>query len=259
MDEPLPAAKLGIPRSGADGKGAPRGPALSLPSRRAPWPSSGSGVAPVAFRPQTARQAGNPCYPCQPMATKSRYGAFCDFRAADYIKLYRLDIDVMLRDIFVRQRTERNRLVGHQQPLPLEYCVLEGVGAVANGLRIGQDAEGFDRSIVEISGYIHDEENLLTFELRPSAKLVWNQTNDLFPRLVVYIPNKLSQRLIELYVTKRIDRVKLNTQIAVFGEEIGNLDGLPEGFPPLGDADHPAFSPRARCGLLSVVASLRKN
>ena len=33
IDEPLPAEKLGIPRGGANGKGAPRGPALSLPSR----------------------------------------------------------------------------------------------------------------------------------------------------------------------------------------------------------------------------------
>ena len=33
MDEPPPSEKLGIPRGGADGKGAPRGPGLSLPSR----------------------------------------------------------------------------------------------------------------------------------------------------------------------------------------------------------------------------------
>jgi len=115
------------------------------------------------------------------MTIKSRYNAFGDFRAADYIKLYRLDIDVMLRDIFVRRRTEGNGLSDHQQPLPLEYCVLEGVGAAASSLRVGQEGEGVDRFIVEIAGYIDDEENLLT--LRRSAKMVWNKTNDHSPRM----------------------------------------------------------------------------
>src|SRR5271166_5949348 len=126
------------------------------------------------------------------MTIKSRYSAFGNFRTADYIKLYWLDVDVMLRDIFVRPRTEWNRLIRHQQPLPLEYCVLEGVGAVANRLGFGQEREGVDRFIVEIAGYIDDEENRLTPELRPSAQLVWNKTNDRSPRLDIYIPNKLS-------------------------------------------------------------------
>ena len=151
------------------------------------------------------------------MAIRSLYSAFGDFSMADYIKLYWLHIDVMLRDIFVRQRTERNRLISHQQPLPPEYCVLEGVGAVANRLGVGQEGEGVDRFIVEIAGYIDDGENLLTFDFRPSAKLVWRKTSDRSPRLDIYIPNKLSRRLIELFATKRIDRVKLHTQIAVIG------------------------------------------
>jgi hypothetical protein len=205
-----------------------------------------------------ARREGNPCDRSKPKAVKSRCSAFGDFRAADYTKLYWLHIDVMLRDIFVRQRTERNRLISRQQQLPLEYCVLEGVGAVANRLRVGQEGEGFDRFIVEIAGYIDDEENRLTFELRSEAKMIWNKTNDHSPRLDIYIPNKLSRPLMELYVTKRIDRVKLHTQIAVIGEEIGNLDDFPEGFPLLGDADHLYFR-RAQCGLFSVITSLRKN
>jgi len=182
------------------------------------------------------------------MTIKSRHSAFGDFRAADYIKLYWVHVDVTLRDIFVRQRTERNRLSSHQQPLPLDYCVLEGVGAVVNSLRVGQQGEGFDRFIVEIAGYIDREENLLTFELRPSAKMVWIKTNYHTSRLDIYIPNNLSHRLIELYVTKRIDRIKLHTQIAVIREEMGNLDGFPEGFPLLGDADHLYFR-HAQCGL----------
>src|SRR5271166_4694294 len=130
------------------------------------------------------------------MTMKSRYSAFGDFRTADCVKLYWLHIDVMLRDIFVRQRTERDRLIRHQQALPLEYCVLEGVGAVANRLGVGQKGEDVDRFIVEIAGHIDDEENLLTFDFHRSAKIVWNQTHHHSPRLDIYIPNNLSRRLI---------------------------------------------------------------
>jgi len=44
MDEPLPAAKLRIPRSGADGKGARRGPRAESPIAR-----GGSGRGALAF------------------------------------------------------------------------------------------------------------------------------------------------------------------------------------------------------------------
>jgi hypothetical protein len=243
-------------------QGAPRGPRAEPPIAR------GSGRGASAFlglrrrarclSATTGEAGGQPCGRSQPVTMKSRYSTFGDFRTAAYIKLYSLHVDVMLRDIFVRQRTERNRVISHQQPLPLEYCVLEGVGAVANTLRVGQEGEGFDRFIVEIGGYIDDEENHLTFDFRPPAKMVWNKTNDHSPRLDIYIPNNLSRRLIELYGTKRIDRVKLHTQIAVIAEQIGNLDGFPEGFPLLGDADHLYFR-RAQCGLLSVITSLGKN
>jgi len=97
--------------------------------------------------------------------------------------------------------------------------------------------EGVDHFIVEIPGYVDDEENRLTFQFRPSAKMVWNKTNDPSPRLEIYIPNNLSQRLIELYITKRIDRVELLKKIATFGEGVGNLDLFPQDFPLLAEAD----------------------
>jgi hypothetical protein len=191
------------------------------------------------------------------MAIKSRSSAFGDFRAPDYIELYWLHVDVTLRDIFVRQRTNRDRLITPQRPLPLEYYVLEGVGDVVNRLRVGQDEEGFDRFVVEIAGYIGDKD-LLTFESRPPAKMVWNKTNDHSPRLDIYIPKHLSRRLIELYVTKRIDRVQFYTKIAVNREEIDNLDGFPERLLLLSDADRLYFH-HAQCGLFSVITSLGKN
>jgi hypothetical protein len=183
--------------------------------------------------------------------TKFLYSQFGDFRTADYIELSWLGVDVFLRDIFVRQRTEQNRLSGHRQGLPLEYCVLEGVGAVAN--RLSQEREAVDYFIVEIVGYVDDEDNRLTFQFRPAAKMVWNKANDHSPRLYIYIPNNLSRHLTELFVTKRIDRVELLMQIVTIGEGIGNLDFFPQDFQLLAEAD------RSRCGLLSVTTSLEKN
>jgi hypothetical protein len=191
------------------------------------------------------------------MAIKSRSSGFDDFKIADHIKQYWLHVDVILRDIFVRQRTRQDRLITIQRPLPLEYHVLEGVGNVVNRLRVGHDEEGFDRFVVEIAGNI-DDEDLWTFESRLSAKMVWHKTNDHSPRLDIYVPKHLSRRLIELYITKRIDRVQLYTKIAVIVEETGTLDGFPEGFPLLGDVDHLHFR-RAHCRLLSVMTSLGKN
>jgi hypothetical protein len=143
--------------------------------------------------------------------TKYLYGQFGDFRTADYIELSWLGVDVFLRDIFVRQRTEQNRLSGHRQGFPLEYCVLEGVGAVSN--RLGQEKEGVEYFIVEISGYVDDEDNRLTFQFRPSAKMVWNKTNEHSQKMDIHIPNSLSRHLIELFVTKRIDKVEGDMRI----------------------------------------------
>jgi hypothetical protein len=187
------------------------------------------------------------------MVTKFLDSQFGDFRTVDYIELSWLGIDVLLRDIFVRQQTDQNRLSAHWQGLPLEYCVLEGVGTVANSLNVDQEGEGLGHFIVEIAGYVEDGENRLTLQFYPSAILVWNKTNDRYPRLGIYIPNRLTRHLIELFVSKRIDRVELLTQIVTVGKGIGNLDRFPQNFPLLAGAD------RSPCGLLSVTTSLEKN
>jgi hypothetical protein len=192
------------------------------------------------------------------MAIESRYSVYGGFRTARYSKLYWLNIDVTLRDIFFQQGAERNRIIRHQQPLSLEYCVLEGLGAVANVLTVGLEGMDFDRFLVDITGYVDDEANHSIYELRPTGKMIWSKTNERSPRLDIYIPNNLSRHLIELYVTKRIDRVQLSIQIAVIGDQAGNLNGLPDGFPLVSEADH-LFFRRVQCELLSVYTSIGKN
>ena len=192
------------------------------------------------------------------MAIGSRYNTYSSFRAVGYSKLYWLDIDVVLRNILYRRRTEPARIISYQQPLSLEYCVLEGIGAVANALTVGQEPADVHQFVVHIAGYTEDEEDNPSFGLRPTAKMVWKNLNEHSLRSDIYISIILFRHLVELYVTKRIDRVQLSIQIAVIGEHLGSLDVLPEGFPLLGEAGHLHFR-RMQCDLLSVYTSLAKN
>ncbi len=192
------------------------------------------------------------------MVRESRYRFFHDFRTAGYSRLYWLDVDVTLRDIFFRQRAVQSRIIRLQQSSSLEYCVLEGVGAVANALSVGQGGIDFDRFMVYISGYYDEEEYSLSYELRPPARMIWDKTDDRPPRLEIHIPRIISRRLIELYVTKRIDNVKLSMQIAVAGDQMGDANNPTERFPLLSEAEHLAF-PRVQCELLSVYTSIGKS
>jgi hypothetical protein len=192
------------------------------------------------------------------MAIESRFRAYGDFRSVRYSRLYWLDIDVVLRSISYRRRIEPNNIVPHSPPLKLEYCVLEGLGAVANALTVGPKGIDFDRFMVSIAGQVEVEQSSFGLELRSSARMIWNDTDGRSPRLDIYIPSSLSRHLVELYVTKRINQIQLSIQIAVSGDDVDNLQGLPEGFPLLGEADHLYFR-RSHCELLSVYTSLGKN
>jgi len=109
------------------------------------------------------------------MAIRSRYCAFGDFRAADCVKL----------------------------------C------CVANRLGVGQEEEGVDQFIVEIAGYIDDEENYLTFDLRAAAKLV-SHKRTIAPRGWTFIFPIHFRNALELYIAERINGVKLHTQCGSF-------------------------------------------
>jgi len=142
--------------------------------------------------------------------------------------------------------------------LSLEYCVLEGVGAVANAVTVGQEAMDIDQFVVHIAGCDEDEDDRPSFELRPSARMVWKHLEGRAPRSELYISNNLLRHLVELYVTKRIDRVQLSIQIAVIGENGHGGEAPPDGVPLLGEAGHLHFR-RTQCELLSVYTSLTKN
>jgi hypothetical protein len=74
-------------------------------------------------------------------------------------------------------------------------------------------------------------------------------------RLEIYISNNMLRHLVELYVTKRIDKVAMFMQIAVIGEPTANADASPEILPLLDQTGHLYFR-HTQCELLSVFTSL---
>ena len=68
--------------------------------------------------------------------------------------------------------------------------------------------------------------------------------------------NNMLRHLVELFVTKRIDFVKLSLQLRTFKDRIGNFEmASPDGFPLLSEAGRLYFR-RSQCELLSVYASM---
>jgi hypothetical protein len=90
-------------------------------------------------------------------------------------KLYWLNIEVNINDILFRQRAiQHNTLVHPPRPLTLEYCVLRGIGAVANALTVGEKGTDFDHFVVDLASFMQSEENYL--EARPSARMTWSDS-----------------------------------------------------------------------------------
>ncbi len=88
------------------------------------------------------------------------------------------------------------------------------------------------------------------------CRLVWDRASDRSWRSKIYISNNMLRHLVELFVTKRIDFVKLSLQLRTFKDRIGNFEmASPDGFPLLSEAGHLYFR-RSQCELLSVYASM---
>jgi hypothetical protein len=169
-------------------------------------------------------------------------------------KLYWLNIELNINDILFRQRVlQHNTLVHPPRPLTLQYCVLHGIGAVANALTVGEKGEDFDHFVVNLASFMQSEENYL--EARPSATMTWSEVDPRSQRLEIYISNNMLRHLVELYVTKRIDNVAMFMQIAVIAEPFANIGVSPEILPFLDQTGHLYFR-HTQCELLSVFTSL---
>jgi hypothetical protein len=168
-------------------------------------------------------------------------------------KLYWLNIELNINNILFRQQLRQKNMLVHPRPSTLEYCVLHGVGAVANALAVGENGTDFDHFVVDLASFMQNEEKNL--EERPSARMIWTEADPRSPHLEIYISNNTLRHLVELYVTKRIDKVAMFMQIAVIAEPVTNTGDSPEILPLLDQTGHLYFR-HTQCELLSVFTSL---
>jgi hypothetical protein len=170
-------------------------------------------------------------------------------------RLYWLDIDVTFSDIIRQQRIISSHDIARLLPSSLEYSVLNGVGTVANALSVGDSGKSFDRFEVDVAAFVQTNEYFEPYELHRSAKMIWNDVDDQSPRLEIHVQPKMLRHLVELYVTKRIDRVIMSMKIAVTRQPIADRSS---GFEllPLLDQNGRLYFRGTQSELLSVRASL---
>jgi hypothetical protein len=170
-------------------------------------------------------------------------------------KLYWLNIELNISNILFRQRLIQSNILVHPRALTLHYCVLRGIGAVANALTVGERGADFDHFVVDVASLMQNEEHYR--EARPSARMIWSEADPRSPRLEIFILNNMLRHLVELYVTKRIDKVAMFMQIAVIAEPFANTGTSPEILPLLDQTGHLYFK-HTQCELLSVFTYLAR-
>jgi hypothetical protein len=170
-------------------------------------------------------------------------------------RLYWLDIDVNFREIVRQSRMIPSGIDIGRPRSSLQYSVLQGAGAVANALSVGEKGTTFHNFQVDVAALVQPDHNITPAERYRSARMIWNEVDVRSPRLEIYVQTKMLRHLVELYVTKRIDTVIMSMKIAVVLETI--VDTSPDSeLLPILDRDGRLYFRRTHCELLSVHASL---
>ena len=170
-------------------------------------------------------------------------------------RLYWLDIDVEFDNIMRQERMIPRDQIARLPPSSLQYSILNGVGTVENALSVGNSDMTFNRFEVDVAAFIQTDEYFEPAELNRSAKMIWNDVDIEAPRLEIYVQPKMLRHLVELYVSKRIDRVIMSMKIAITRQPVGGA-GSGSDLLPLLDRDGRLYFRRTQCELLSVQASL---
>jgi hypothetical protein len=175
-------------------------------------------------------------------------------RADSRSRLYWLNIDVTFNDIIRQERIIPRHQAAHLPLSSLQYSILNGVGTVENALSVGNSETTFNRFEVDVAAFVQTDEYFEPAELNRSAKMLWNDVDVEAPRLEIYVQPKMLRHLVELYVSKRIDKVIMSMKIAIMRQLIGGAGG--SELLPLLDRDGRLYFRRTQCELLSVRASL---
>jgi hypothetical protein len=188
------------------------------------------------------------------MATETGPASFRE-RPDSRSKLYWLDVDVTFHDVIRQQRMIPSDHIVRRSSSFLKYSILQGVGAVANALSVGDRTRAFDRFEVDVAAFVQTDEEIEHSQSHRSAKMIWNELDVRSPRLEIYVQTKMLRHLVELYVTKRIDTVIMSMKIEIVRQIIADADTDSELLPLL-DKDGHLYFRRTQCELLSVQASL---
>jgi hypothetical protein len=190
------------------------------------------------------------------MATEAHHRLF-GHRADPSSQLYWLDIYVNFNRITRPYRMLSSNLVARRPTLPSQYCVLHGVGAVTNAVAVVDKEINFDHFVADVMAFVETGNDLPNHEIHRSAKMVWSEADLRSPRLELYIQNNMLRHLVELYVTKRIDLVKMSMKIAVIEWPVA-VEGPVNEILPLLYKDGHLYFRNAQCELPSVRASIAR-
>jgi len=169
---------------------------------------------------------------------------------AIFANMYWVDVDVALNGIIRRQLPSPLKLAGAPLSL-LESLVLEGVGAV--GLAPNQ-AIGSDKNQFAVRISKHAETSAVRPEFgRPDAcQVIWERRGERSWRSTIYLSNFVLRHIVEFFVTRRIDSVRLSIQVSKWENaptEDADSSGKMWSGPDFQSDDH------TRCRLLSVMTS----
>jgi hypothetical protein len=168
-------------------------------------------------------------------------------------RMYWLDIDVNFQELVRHSRITPSGVQVRRSPL--QYCVLNGVGTVANALSVGEQGTTFQSFEVDVAALVKPDEGSDLIDLNRSARMIWNEVEIRSPRLEIHVQTKMLRHLVELFVTKRIDTVNMSMKIAVVLETIVAASPESELLPVL-DKDGRLYFRHTHCELLSVHAAL---
>ena len=167
---------------------------------------------------------------------------------------YWVDVDVALSGIVHRRLRSPFNLVRHQPLSIVEDCVLEGVGAV--GVAPNETNRG-DKNLfaVRISRKAEDPDGEPTFAHHADCQVIWDKRGDHSWQSNIYLSEFMLRHIVEFFVTKRIDSVRLSIHLSVWENASG---GAVEASRWRGI--HPGFvsDRHTRCRLLSIYTSKGK-
>lgn len=170
------------------------------------------------------------------MITSAETPGLHDPKDAIFANMYWVDVDVAL-----------NGIIRHQ--LLLEAFVLEGVGAVGFA---PNEAVGADKNQFAVRISKHPEASAVPSERPDACKVIWERRGDRTWRSTIYLSNFILRHIVEFFVTRRIDTVRLSIQVSKW-ENAPSM--APSSSGTMWSGSDFQSDDHTRCRLLSIMTS----